>query len=208
MSRSLVTGKHPKPGPDADPGGAPSLLTQESLDALLNAIRLCGHLTVALDFVGFDRSLVRTWVKKGRQDPESLYGALARGIPKALAEGQLRNVTVIDRAAQGVAAEYERYPVGHKHAGELVFDGEGKPILKRPAMRPDWKASAFLLERAHANLWGSREHLTLDVLADGPDDIKNERDVGGDDHNKRMEHIRKLMARAEARKKESNGSGS
>lgn len=163
MSRSLVTGKHPKRPEGASKGGRPTLLTPELMDKICAPLRIGVRVPTAfaLSDVGYDT--LRDWVIKGHQAPESIYGELIKRVEKAIAEYELRDISVLETHAHGAPAEYEREVVrnpdgtvimdGDKPVTQIARDGEGNPIIKRKAIQSDWRAAAERLRSRLPMFW-------------------------------------------------------
>lgn len=189
MSRRLVDGKQPKPvkGSEAEQRmlqGRPSQLelTPALLQKISDALRIGGYIETAAALNGIGYATLRSWVLKGKTDPESLYGAFLAEVEKAVAEAEFRDLAGIDSFANGRPAEYA-YEVVRNAAGEPVIlpdgkplmqiakDGDGNPIIKRSEVRPSWQAAAWKLERRNPKRWGRYDRLDIDaVLNTRPED--------------------------------------
>lgn len=122
--------------------GAPVKLTEDLIKQICNAIRSGAYMETAASYCGIDKVSFYKWMKLGRQKPRSIYGALINALDKALADAELRDIVTIDRASTGTPAQYDE-------------DGN----LIKQEMRPDWKASAWRLERKFPKKWGVKAHL-------------------------------------------------
>ena len=104
-------------------------------------------------------------MKKGNEEPDSIYGEFLDAVSRAIAESEIRDLTVVDKAAMGQDWEYERHPDGtvdengKSIAGQLVLNGRGNPIPKKIGHSPNWAASAWRLERKHPKRWAVTQKL-------------------------------------------------
>jgi transposase len=128
------------------PGGRPPKLTPETRTKVLTCLRGGAYLETAAAMAGVHRDTLRIWLIKGAERPNTPYGEFARDAEKAMAESELRDLTLIGTAAQTqwTAAAWrlerrfpERYalrtkvdnthaspdggPVQHEHTVQVVF---------------------------------------------------------------------------------------
>jgi hypothetical protein len=89
------------PGDPKRPDGRPSLLTPELTEQLIAMLRVGNYVHVALRVVGIAGPTWRKWKARARSDaPEDApYRELATRVAGAMAEGQIRHVATISRAA-------------------------------------------------------------------------------------------------------------
>ncbi len=177
MSRRLVDGKMPKPKPGADPGGRPKKfdIDPDLIKKLRNAILLGAPVITAAALNDISYDTMRAWVLKGKEDPSSEYGALLRVIVKAVAEWEIRDLSVWDSHITGRPAQYLMQPMVNKR-GEPLFDKEGKPmmeyvrdkegnpILQQSEIRSDWRAAMERMSRRKPRSWAARLGLDLDAI--------------------------------------------
>lgn len=138
--------------------------TSDITQKICAAVRAGSFLEVAAIAVGITRQTLHNWIKWGKADKNSLYGAFFYAVCKALCESELRDVLVIDHHANGRPAEYEMEPV-RDGEGKLVYDdngkmmmqiardGSGDPIIKRSEIKSDWKAAAWRLQHKAPKRW-------------------------------------------------------
>ncbi len=69
-------------------------------------------------------------------------------VDKAIAEGELRNLAIIAKAAEG----------GQELSSTTHTDKDGATRTSKKLARSDWKAAAWVLERRHPSRYGSRHH--------------------------------------------------
>lgn len=174
MSRKLVTGQHPKPSPGSDPGGRPSMLEIDPTlkSKILAALRIGAPIETAAMLQGINYDTLRSWVVKGRQNPDSQYGALLKDIERAVAEWEVMDLSVIESHAKGRPAQYAM-DVVRDSDGNIVFgkdgepikeiarDADGNPIVQSHAIKSDWRASMERLSRRNHKYWGSKSQLQV-----------------------------------------------
>lgn len=136
------------------PPGAPPKLTLELIGLISDYLKTGAYVETAFMSCGVPKACFYEWMKKGRAARKGIYTALTDAVDKAVAEGEMRDLFNIERAAAGSRAEYLR-----DKNGEVVLDGEGNPIVTKPMMKPDWKASAWRLERRNPNRWSQKQTL-------------------------------------------------
>lgn len=173
MSRKLLDGKNPTKPPDANKGGAPTLLTPELMENIVAPLRIGARVPTAAAFNNVSYDVMRNWVLKGRQDPDSIYGVLIKKVEKAIAEWEMRDISVIEKHAMGAPAEYEKEVVRNSNGDVVMVDGkplmqvardaDGNPIIKSHAIRSDWKAAIERLRSRLPKYWG-RDKIDLDVI--------------------------------------------
>lgn len=116
-------------------------------------------------------------------------------VAKAIEEATTRDVMNIDKAAMGRMPQYDRYPPdtqiparddkgkvqtdGNGNviyidvSNQIVCDYKGKPIIAVQGLAPDWKASAWRLEKRVPKDWGSTQTVKVervDPLANTEED--------------------------------------
>jgi transposase len=75
-------------------------MTPARYEAIIKYIRNGAHLSHAANAVGIDDTTIYRWVKWGIEDPESLYGLFVEDLQRAKGLAILRNVTIVQRAAE------------------------------------------------------------------------------------------------------------
>lgn len=187
--------KHPRP-----PGRPRKLLNDEVQKRLIEALQLGVPVATACQAVDIAESTFYVWMQRGNDefeeraraadgdtqaqpdDDESIYHDLFVAVKKARAYAAVRNVGVIAKAANGgqVTEETTR-KYRDPDTGELVTE----TTVKRTA--PDWRASAWYLERSHRADWAKgAEQVELTGAGGGPIQFS----VDADDLSRRLaEHI-------------------
>lgn len=152
-SKSVIpprdNGKHP--------GGRPTKLTLETQNMIAQAIRANAYPETAAALVGIDRDTFYTWLKRGAKEISGPYKEFSDTIKKALATGQMRDLAVIDRAANGYDVEKTRT------LAKNLINAAGKKIGNTIETTTEryrefaWQAAAWRLERRFPRLWGKVE---------------------------------------------------
>jgi hypothetical protein len=92
------------------------------------------------------------WLRKGFLEPKDFQ--------RSWAEAELRDVEVLNKAAHGFP---DRLEVDEK--GNVVIDSDGYPIVAEYGFPPNWRVSAWRLERKFPERWGRRtrgEHMLFE----------------------------------------------
>lgn len=177
MTRRLVDGKRPKPKEGSNPGGRPTKfeIKPELIQRLRQAILMGAPVLTAAALNDISYDTMRSWVLKGKEDPSSQYGALIEMINKAIAEWEVRDLSVIEAHAMGRPAQYLQQPVRNnkgdvingpdgKPLMEYVRDAEGNPILQSAEIKSDWRAAMERLARRKPKSWGRHLNIDLDAV--------------------------------------------
>ncbi len=185
MPRKKQPGKveqaHVSPGRDVSLGGVPVKADEEKLKIIVNALRMGSHFEIAACVAGLSAKSVRNYMLRAREEPDSIYGLFLREITRAMSEGELRDLSVIDSAAQGRPAKYLMIPKVDMNGKvvldqygntvmEAQLDGDGKPICIQRESFPQWQASAWKLERSKPKRWGRYDRVMIDDVQDFQDD--------------------------------------
>lgn len=179
--------------PEKAPVGRPSKLNKDVQDRIAGAIRAGSYIETAAALAGINKDTFYDWLRRGgRGEPD--YKNFSDAVEKALADGEMRDLMVIDRAAQGRPAQflYVKGPDG-KDTSELVKDADGNPIMSMPATRPEWTAAAWRLERKFPKRWGRKEVIALTEEDPTPETIDSMTP------EERKAKIDELLARRKAR---------
>ena len=146
-------------------------------DALLDVLASGSLVVDACAACGISDRTFYGWIEKGNElidepptgddgEPRELTGDerayvhFAQAATRARAQAKVLHVENLRRGAVGQDAEYVTTT-----DGKIVHDRRGRPIVKRPGTAPDWRASAFYLERTDPANWGRRVAIDVD-----PDD--------------------------------------
>lgn len=150
--------------------GRPRELTKQIIEDVANALRAGAYIETAVALSGIHKDTFYSWLKRGKafqeaEEPnmdDALCGAFSDAVRLAMAQAEMRDILVIDRAANGIDEQYDRRP-----DGTLVLDERGRPVLLRKERAADWSAAAWRLERKYPKKWAKTEK-TMEV--DGHDD--------------------------------------
>ncbi len=156
-------------------GGAPRKDDEKTLKTIVNAIRMGSHFDVACYLSGLDPKTAKSYVIQGRENPNGIHAKFLRDITQALAEAEIRDLSVIDAAAQGRPAQYlmvaDKDAAGnpiYDQTGKLQMvaqlDEDGKPIKTRNETYSQWTAAAWKLERRAPKRWGRYDRIAEDDL--------------------------------------------
>lgn len=176
MSRRLTDGKMPKKGEGADKGGRPAIIDidKDIINRIASVIRMGQFVTTACAVNGITDATLRRWLHLGREAPESLYGELFRIISQAIAEADVRDLSVIDLHAFGRQKQFLMRPVKDimgqvqidentgKPIMEPVLDKDGMPIQTADEVKSNWQAAAWKLERRAFKKWGRYDGEQID----------------------------------------------
>lgn len=129
--------------------GAPTKLNRELIEKIVKAMMMGAYVETAAAHAGINKETFYRWLKQGARELQknpnarSIYAELSNAVSKAFADAELRDVENIDKHAIGVKPEWD----------------ENGNQIQHP-IAPDWKASAWRLERKFPKRWG---RTTLDV---------------------------------------------
>ena len=170
--RRIVAGKQIV----VDEGGRQSMLElDDDIEGrILNALRIGASVSTATAFQGLCYDTVRYWVLRGKEDPSGRYGQFISRVHKAIAEWEMRDLSVIDAHAHGRPAQYMMDPVRDSE-GNLVYespgkplmqiarDADGNPILKSEEIKSDWRAAMERMSRRMPRYWSRRDQNSLEI---------------------------------------------
>lgn len=140
-------------------GGRPTKLTPETQQTIAQAIRANAYPETAAALAGIDRDSFYEWLKRGVREESGPYREFSDTIKKALAVGQMRDLAVIDKAANGYDVQKTR-----------VVDGpDGKITTVETYREFAWQAAAWRLERRFPRLWSRMERPEVEELPGSQD---------------------------------------
>lgn len=143
--------------------GGQTGLTKAKIKQFCDALRQGNYIETACALVGYRRIAFYEWLKCGanakdkppskRTKHEKMCIHLSNAAQKALAEGEARDIALIDAAAHGMPEErvverYERDPT----TGELIL----MERTKTQTTSKSWQAAAWRRERREPQKWGRR----------------------------------------------------
>lgn len=142
--------------PNPPQGHRTTLLTPDLQETICTKLANGVTLTTAAQAAGIHEATLHRWLTKGQgdeNDPDTEpFRAFRESVVQARAEGAAR------MAGNIVEAGYER--VKHRKpvvtpSGQAVYDANGN-VLEELTYEWDWKAHAWILERAFASEFGKR----------------------------------------------------
>jgi hypothetical protein len=158
--------------------GRPTALTEDVARTITGVVAKGNYVETAAAVAGVPIKTVRHWMLIGRKAlrehgtvdacPEDLRSAAAfsASLEKALGIAEMRDLEVVDKAAQGGA------PLGHRVRTRRTYTqtlpGIGAvPVVEETeseqtsSAAPVWQAAAWRLERRHPKRWGRKQDLTV-----------------------------------------------
>lgn len=113
--------------------GRPEKLTPEIQTVIVSSILAGGYVETAAAFAGISKTTFYEWMKKGAKASKGKYHDFSNAVKKAQAEAELRDVMVVNRAAQSswqaAAWKLERkYPDRWGRRENITMTGSEKPI--------------------------------------------------------------------------------
>jgi len=160
--------------------GRPTKLTSEVQEKIVSAIRGGSYIETAAAYAGIVKSTLYAWLKAGERERERItklreqYSEEAidqyripekqaclefsNAVETALAEAELRDLQIVNRAAKGgaevteITVKIEQYvdKDGYLHEREVERTERTKVAL------PTWQAAAWKLERRNQDRWGRK----------------------------------------------------
>lgn len=158
------------------PPGRPPLLDEEMHERLITATKNGSPMWAAAEYAGITCRTFERWAARGYEEDtrlhndstavpdetEAPYRQLFLDLQRARADATVRNTTNIQRAAMGgIVTEETTKKYRDPSTGEMVEE----TTVKRTA--PDWRASAWWLERRDAANFGKQADLALEVSGPG-----------------------------------------
>lgn len=80
--------------------GRPTKLTPQVMATIVRTVRAGSYIETAAEFAGIGRRTFYDWVRRGAREKTGIYYEFSLAIEQAAAEASVRNIMVIDRAAQ------------------------------------------------------------------------------------------------------------
>jgi hypothetical protein len=94
------------------PAGRPNELTPDVIAEVARILPTCLYLETVSDYLGIARLTFRRWLKRGARelrrlrrgspprDEEAIYAQFCTAVKRAMAEGEMRDLEIIEKAAQ------------------------------------------------------------------------------------------------------------
>ena len=160
-----------------------------------------------IDKTSFYRWIKESHLVDNKKQPSPKVGSkqhkmtieFRNAVAKAIEESTMRDVMNIDRSAMGQPTVYAKHPkntviplvddrgrvqtddhgnqIDVDVSGHVITDLKGKPVVSIQGQAPDWKASAWRLEKRAPKDWGQ----TSTLIIEKEDHLKNKDE---DDPNK------------------------
>tara|TARA_Y100000310_G_scaffold328699_1_gene397251 strand:+ start:267 stop:773 length:507 start_codon:yes stop_codon:yes gene_type:complete len=150
----------------------PTKLTPDLKETICMALARGQYLETAAALAGISVSTLRDWIRNGKRladevesnprelnEQETRLVDFSAAVKRAMAQGDLRDLAVIDQAAQGiptkkVTKKYERDP----ETGRL------KVVEKKveESIQVHWQAGAWRLERRRPDLYGRKSVIRVE----------------------------------------------
>ena len=121
--------------------GKPTRLTSAIQEAICKGVRLGMPMSHAAQACGINSGTLTYWLKRGSDEPDSIYCDLLEAIARARAEGERHLLGIIEqhaikdpRAAQWILEHayshtYGRTEIEQKHVGEIIIRHEGFAVV-------------------------------------------------------------------------------
>ena len=146
-------------------------LTKELIEEISLHLRMGSYVETAAATCGISKDTFYRWLRQGKRDEKNtLPKQLSYAVERSISEAEMRDIDVINKAAFGSP---KKFLVDQN--GEFVFDPKGRLIVIEEEIKPDWKASAWRLERRCPKRWGRRSEGIIDLLLqdDGGESAQN-----------------------------------
>lgn len=154
--------------------GRPPKISPEIISAIITAIKAGNYMETAAAFAGISKDTLYRWLKMGARELQRVikeggrikaklkpYCRLSQEIEKATSEAEIRDVSMISKAAAGANTITETHEY-YDERGTLV-----KKLSITKQAGPQWQAAAWRLERKYPGKWGrnSKDFAPQDIPA-------------------------------------------
>lgn len=131
--------------------GRPTKFDPELGKQIVLAIQAGAYIETAAAAAGISKNTLYDWLRKGaRPSATPALKEFSDAVKKAMAMSELRDLAVIDKAAQGGQVLRVVTTTKQGKDGQLVTKEE------KHLTSPQWQASAWRLERKHPEKWGTQ----------------------------------------------------
>lgn len=151
-------------------GGRKPIISQKIIQDVTSAIKAGNYMEVAAAYAGISKDTFFRWMKRGAREKRRVlndkrlkirqselpYVLFSEGVRKALADAEVRDVSMIAKAASGGQVYTEE---------KIVYDASGRIVEKQVVTKktaPQWQAAAWRLERKYPKKWGRRVAIRKD----------------------------------------------
>lgn len=137
------------------PKGSTPKLSLKLIEEICLLIRKGCYIETSAAACGISKDSLYRWLKKGKKDDTlTLERKLSDAVLVALGESEIRDLEVINNAALGSPDK-----LALDDQGKPIIDSDGYPVISEYGLAPNWKASAWRLERKFPNRWGNKNKL-------------------------------------------------
>lgn len=151
----------------------PTKLTPDVQAKICTAIQAGNYIETASAFAGIGKTALYEWLKRGGDElarvaksgrlrvrvGEAIYVEFTNAVEEALAQSELHDVLIIQRAASGYEVLVTK---------EVLDKAGNVKVLATNSHEFDWRASAWRLERKFPDRWGRREKVEMSGEGGGP----------------------------------------
>jgi transposase len=144
--------------------GSHPKLTIELVEEISLSIRRGCYIESAAALAEISKDTFYRWLRNAKKDSATdLESLLSDAVLKSMAEAEMKDIEVIDKAANGCPDK-----LALDENGNLILDSQGNPIILEYGLPPNWKAAAWRLERKFPERWGSTKKIRADITMDEP----------------------------------------
>jgi len=188
MSRRLVDGTL------TGSNGRDTNLNEDIIKQICDAVKLgCFPVTAAL-YAKINPYTFARWMRRGVEEPDSIYGALVSSMRHTLGEAEMRDLAALETFIRGRPAEFLR-----DEDGRIMKNESGVPIKIRDEIKPNLNAIMFKMDRRWQERWGKVVKFDegIDVLMSNTKAVNEDVNI---DHaikeRDRATHVLKQLAKA------------
>lgn len=145
--------------------GRPVLLNPEVQDTIVTAIRAGNYIETAAAAAGISKETLYDWLRQGAKAKEGKFKDFSDSVQKAMADSEMREVSVLDHAMGGGATISKRVTetVTEKKGGDTIT----KTVTEETIQPPQWQPAAWRLERKHPEKYGQRQRIDANLNHSG-----------------------------------------
>lgn len=127
-------------------------LTEELIEKISEALKMGSYVETAVAYCGISKDTFYRWLRMAvKDDADGMYRKLSDAIQRSWAEAEMRDLEVLNKAALGSP---DRLEVDEN--GNVVIDSDGFPVVAEYGLAPNWRVSAWRLERKFPERWGRK----------------------------------------------------
>jgi len=153
----------------------PTKISDQKITDVQQVILRGGYIETAAAYAGINKSTFYDWLKRGQREKDRVaknpeqrsirkaerpFVEFSDAVERALAQAEVRDLEVVDKAAQGgrevqrITERYER--VVDAETGEIQEEYLVNRTEVTETKDPEWRAAAWKLERRNPEKWGRR----------------------------------------------------